>query len=80
MELLYRFTIAYDEKGIPDLQKSKVERFGSEAGIKNALGVVYNIKGVNFLLQILRCTPLIISRNGLWRTLHSGHSPTGVIN
>ena len=48
--ITYRFTIAYDDKGIPDLQKTKVERFGAEAGIKNALGVVYNIKGVNYFV------------------------------
>jgi hypothetical protein len=48
--IAYRFTIAYDDKGIPDLQKTKVERFGAEAGIKNALGIVYNIKGINYFV------------------------------
>src|SRR6185295_7901551 len=32
------------------LQKTKVEKFGAEAGLKNGLGTMYAIKGVNYFV------------------------------
>ncbi|HZI53107.1 MAG TPA: two-component regulator propeller domain-containing protein, partial [Chitinophagaceae bacterium] len=34
----YRITLPYDEKGIPQPEKAKVEKYGAEAGLKSGLG------------------------------------------
>ncbi|MGE5107046.1 MAG: GAF domain-containing protein, partial [Sphingobacteriales bacterium] len=48
--LAYRITLAVDESGNIDLQKTKFEKFGSEHGLKNGLGQVYPIKGKNYFV------------------------------
>ena len=48
--VVYRVTLSYDEKGIPQPGKAKVEKYGAEAGLTNALGSVYAIKGINYFI------------------------------
>ncbi|HET6723938.1 MAG TPA: GAF domain-containing protein, partial [Chitinophagaceae bacterium] len=46
----YRLTLTPNEKGIPDPQKTIVEKFGAEAGFRNGLGAVYSVKGKNYFV------------------------------
>ena len=47
--VVYRLTLAFDEKGNPDLKKTGIEKYGAEHGLKNGPGAVFSVKGVAFL-------------------------------
>jgi K+-sensing histidine kinase KdpD/CheY-like chemotaxis protein/ligand-binding sensor domain-containing protein len=46
--IVYRLTLAFDEKGNPDPKKTIVEPYGAAQGLKNGVGTVYLIKGTSF--------------------------------
>ena len=48
--LVYRITIAIDEKGAIDFKKTSFEKYGVEQGYKKGLGQVYTIKGINYFI------------------------------
>ncbi len=48
--VVFRITLSYDEKGNPQPEKANVEKYGAEAGLINALGSVYAIKGINYFI------------------------------
>lgn len=48
--VVYRLTLAIDQKGNPDLNKTGIEKYGAEHGYKNGLGAVYSVKGTSFFV------------------------------
>ena len=47
---VYLVNLSFDEKGIINVQKTKFEKLGAEQGLKNGLGQVYSIKGINYFI------------------------------
>lgn len=48
--LVYRVTLAVDEKGHIDMQKTSFKKYGIEQGYKKGLGQVYTIKGISYFI------------------------------
>ena len=48
--VVYRITLAFDENKNVDPQKATFQKFGTEHGYKNGLGIVYSIKEKNYFI------------------------------